>query len=248
MAAKKKARKKTARAETKVVDPRAPVKPTPAALREALEEVRSVLPKIAQPEEPVPGDLVYAMVHAFFAEGLADGVAQEVLRRIENAFVDRNEFRVTEAFEVADLLRDLEIPDLLERCLAVQEAVGQVYNDQNSVSLDLLREASVTERNQFFQRVPAIAPHVSRFLISLISFEECIFSDRSTIRVQMRLGLDPKASAVQEFFSGMRELITPYGHIPLTVGPDSGDGRPTMEPVLSPASVVVRLSPGGKKK
>ena len=247
MAAKKKAKKKAAKSATKVVDPRAAIKPTPAAFRETLDEMRAVLAHVPRPEEPAQGDLIYAMVHSFFSDGIADGVAQEAVRRIETGFVDRNEFRVTEAFEVAELLEDLEIPDLLSRCMAVRQAIGQVYNDQNSVSLDLLREASVTERNQFFQRVPAITPPVSRFLVSLISFEECVFSDRSTIRVQMRLGFDPKASAVQEFVSGLRELIEPYGHIPLIVGPDRDGGQVITEPMLSPASLIVRLAPAKKK-
>ena len=47
----------------------------------------------------------------------------------------------------------------LQRLLGdLREAVAQVYNDQNGVSLDFLREATVSERNQFLVRVPAVTP------------------------------------------------------------------------------------------
>jgi hypothetical protein len=251
MAAKKKTARKKANgskaAPKRPADPREPKKPTPAAMKETLEQVRAVLDKLTPPEEPHEGDLIYAMEHIFLAEDLSDGIGQEAVRRIETGFVDRNEFRVTEAFEVAELLADLEIPDLFDRCHALREAIGQVYNDQNGVSLAFLREASVTDRNQIFQRVPAITPPVVKFLVSLLSFEECIFSSRSTVRVMARMGFDAKAAGVTKFFEDLREMLAPWGHLPLRVGADRTDGRPIADPVLSPASLLVRLGPPRKK-
>jgi hypothetical protein len=244
---KRESRKKPAPAAKVIADPREPKQPTPAVLRETLDEVRTVLAKTPPPAEPVEGDLVYAMEHIFLAEDVSDGIGQEAVRRLETGFVDRNEFRVTEAFEVADMLADLGIPDLFERCRGLRDAIAQLYNDQNSVNLSFLREASVTERNQFFARIPAIPAPVARFLTSLMSFEECIFSPRSTLRVVARLGMDPKAPEVEQFFAELRTMLTPYGHLPLRVGPDRSDGRPHAEPILSPASLVVCLGPPRRK-
>jgi hypothetical protein len=78
----------------------------------------------------------------YFADGLPCGYGQEARRRIAEGFVDRNEFRVTEAFEVEDLLRDLPIPNLFDRCLAVRDSIAQIYNDQNGVNLGFLRDAA----------------------------------------------------------------------------------------------------------
>ena len=150
---KRKAQKKPAAAA--VSDPRSPIKPSPAACQQTVVEVRRVLEQLPVPEQPAPADLVHAMLHIFFADGVVCGYGQESVRRVEEGFVNRNEFRVTEAFEVTELLEDLEIPGLFERCAAVRDAVGQVYSDQNTVSLDFLSEASVTDRNRFFQRTPS---------------------------------------------------------------------------------------------
>ncbi|MEM7201869.1 MAG: hypothetical protein AAF628_16500 [Planctomycetota bacterium] len=243
MAAKKKARKPESSAAP---DPRALLEPTAANCKTVLQAVEAGLKFLEPPAEPHGTDLVYAMEHFFFAEGVASGYGQEAVRRIEGSFVDRNEFRVTEAFQAAELLADLGLPDLFERCTAVREAVAQVYNDQNSVSLDYLREATVTERQHFFMRVPALTPNVARFLVHLLSFEECIFAARSTVRVQQRLGFDPKAPHVEGFFSELRQLLQPYGHLPLRVGADREDGKVILEPELSPACWVGRLATAKK--
>ena len=235
-------KKATKGSESPAADPRAVLAPTPAACEQSVTAVRGVLERLPRPPEPKAGDLVYAMLHIQFADGIPCGYGQEAVRRIERGFVDRNEFRVTEAFEVAELLEDLAIPDLFERCLAVRDAVAQIYNDQNGVSLDFLREASVADRTQFFARIPALTPRVIKYLVAVISCEECIFSERSTQRVQQRLGFEPGAPHVDKMFTDLRDLLRPFGHLPLQVAPDRADGASTLEPVLCPACLVVRLT------
>lgn len=205
-------------------------------------------------EEPEPVtklpqlDFVDALLHLSFSHGLPCGYGQEVLRRIEESFVDRNEFRVTEAFEVEELLRDLDIPDLFDRCLAVRDSIAQIYNDQNGVHLTFLRDASISDRNMFFQRVPAVLPHVQKFLTDLLTLEEICFSEKSTVRAQQRFGLDPKNAAVKKWVDELRALVKPYGHLPLTVGPDGKNGKPSTKHELSPACLLARLAPPAKGK
>lgn len=193
-------------------------------------------------------DFIDALLHLSFAHGLPCGYGQEARRRIEESFVDRNEFRVTEAFEVEELMRDLDIPDTFDRCLAVRESIAQIYNDQNGVHLTFLREASISDRNMFFQRVPAVLPHVQAFLTNLLTLEEICFSEKSTVRAQQRLGLDPKNSAVSKWVDEVRALLKPYGHLPLSVGPHGKDGKPSSKHELSPACLLARLAPPPKGK
>lgn len=193
-------------------------------------------------------DLVEAMLHIYFADGLPCGYGQEARRRISANFVDRNEFRVTEAFEVEDMLRDLPIPGLFDRCLAVRDSVAQIYNDQNGVNLSFLRDAGISDRNTFFQRVPALQPHVVTFLTNLLTLEELCFSDKSTLRAQQRLGLDPKDAAANHFLNSLRALVKPYGQLPLSVGPHLASNKPNLKHTLSPACVLIRLAPAGRKR
>jgi len=242
-AKKRGARKASAAASETVPDPREPVVITPASLNATLAEIEAVLANLTPPEEPRPSDLVDALVHALFAAGLPCGYGQVARRRLHEEYVDRNELRLAEAYETAEVLADLDIPDLFERCRVVQDAIHQIYADQNRVSLDELREASASERKSFFQRVPAVPQSAARFLTDLLNWEEVALSPRSTQRVQQRLGLDPKDKAVEAFVARLRELIAPFGHVPLDVGPDDPKGRPRTEPPLSPACLLARLTP-----
>lgn len=195
-----------------------------------------------------PLDLVDAMMHFYFADGLACGYGQEARRRIADGFVDRNEFRVTEAFEVEDLLRDLPIPNLFDRCLAVRDSVAQIYNDQNGVNLGFLRDAGISDRNTFFQRVPAVQPQVATFLTNLLTLEELCFSEKSTLRAQQRLGLEVKDAHVGKFLDEVRALLKPYGCLPLDVGPNLAGRKVNLKHPLSPACLLVRLAPAGKRR
>lgn len=229
-------------------DPREALPPTPPNLQATLAELEKVLAGLPPPAEPKQLDLVEAVLHIYFADGLPCGYGQEARRRIATGFVDRNEFRVTEAFEVEDLLRDLPIPNLFERCLHVRDSVAQIYGDQNGVNLGFLRDAGIGDRNMFFQRIPALQSHVATFLANLLTIEELVFSDKSTLRAQQRLGIDPKDGPANEFFAAARALLKPYGHLPIDVGPDLPGRKPNLTHVLSPACLLVRLAPAGKRR
>lgn len=246
MATKRKARPSKASAVEAEVDPRSRLEPGDASFAQVLADVDAALGCVPKPEQPAPGDLVHAMMHIILADGLPCGVGQEAIRRIEAEYVDRNEFRVTEAYEVAELLEELGIPNLFERCLELHEVVAQIYNDQNAVVLEFLREAQVSERNNFFNRIPALRPTVAQFLVNVMSLEECLFSDRSTLRVRTRLGLDPKSAKIDKFFEELRARVAPYGHLPLLVGPHPADRKPLQQPALSAACAVERLAPRKK--
>jgi len=249
-------------------DPREPLAPTAEHLQKSLAALKAVLADLPPPPPVVPDagaaapdqasspatgavpplDLVDAMMHFYFADGLACGYGQEARRRIADGFVDRNEFRVTEAFEVEDLLRDLPIPNLFDRCLAVRDSVAQIYNDQNGVNLGFLRDAGISDRNTFFQRVPAVQPQVASFLTNLLTLEELCFSEKSTLRAQQRLGLEAKDAHVGKFLDEVRALLKPYGCLPLDVGPNLAGRKVNLKHPLSPACLLVRLAPAGKRR
>lgn len=272
MTTKKKAKAPAADAPP---DPREPLAPTAENLQRTLAALKAVLADLPPPPQPAaseagsaassgpaasggsdattagvvpPLDLVDAMMHFYFADGLACGYGQEARRRIADGFVDRNEFRVTEAFEVEDLLRDLPIPNLFDRCLAVRDSVAQIYNDQNGVNLGFLRDAGISDRNTFFQRVPAVQPQVASFLTNLLTLEELCFSEKSTLRAQQRLGLEAKDAHVGRFLDEVRALLKPYGCLPLDVGPNLAGRKVNLKHPLSPACLLVRLAPAGKRR
>jgi hypothetical protein len=46
----------------------------------------------------------------------------------------------------------------------------------------------------------------------------------------------------------VRALLKPYGHLPLDVGPHLSTHKPNLSHPLSPACILVRLGPPGKRK
>lgn len=252
-ATKRKTTKKASKKSAKAAEPETPPdlrehrEPTPANLKLTLQELDEVLKDLPQPEEPKEGDLVNALMHFEFCRELPAGFGQECVRRIETEFVDRNEFRVTEAFEIEELMVDLDMPEVFERCLAVHNSVQQIYNDQNSVSLAFMREASITDRNHFFGRVPAIRPEAQHFLVSFLGWEEICISARSSLRTQQRFGLDPKAKAVSEFIDEVRQRFAPWGQLPIQIAPGAPKGKVHTKHDLSPAEILLRLAPPMKK-
>lgn len=244
----KKTAPKKGDARAQPADPRAPLPPTDANVASTLHEVKAVLKHVPAPKEPGRGDLVNALIHIVLAEGLPCGIGQESVRRIELAFVDRNEFRVTEAYEVAELLEDLQIPNLFARCVIVRDSIAQIYNDQNGVSLEFLREAGVSDRQTFFNRVPAIPPKIAKYFSHLLSFEEAIFAEKPPPRVLQRLSIEGSG---EKLCTELREMLKAFGHLPFKVSADSTSeslsSKPHLMPVLSPACLVMRLAPHGKR-
>ena len=99
-----------------------------------------------------------------------------------------------------------------------------------------------------FQRVPAVQPHVATFLSNLLTVEELCFSDKSTLRAQQRLGLDPKDADATKFLTRLRELLAPYGYLPLEVGKHLPSRKANTQHALSPACLLVRLAPAGRRR
>ena len=223
----------------KRVDPRLPVEPKPALLTQTLAELTVILAELEKPAEPQPGDLVSAALHQVLGAGVPCGIAQEALRRFELEFVDRNELRVTEAYETQELLADLGIPDLFERCRTVQQMTGQIYADQNRIDLGAIRALSITERKGMFQRLPAVPPDAIAYLNQILTFEEVLFAPRSAARSQARLGLE--GGGAEDFVVKARDLFQPFGHFPLLIGKHGTD--PSTH-VLCPSCLLARISPG----
>lgn len=223
------------------VDPRAPVEPKPAVLQQTLEECARILAVLDKPAEPQPGDLVAAVIHQVLGAGVPCRVPQEALRRFEAEFVDRNELRVTEAYETEEMLADLDIPDLFDRCRTVQQIVTQVYGDQNRIDLAAIRTLSITERKGMFQRLPAIPPSAVAYLNQVLTFEDVLFAPRSAARSQGKLGLE--GAAGEEFVQRARELFAPIGHLPLVVG-KPGDAAAAH--VLCPSCLLSRIGASRK--
>jgi hypothetical protein len=60
--------------------------------------------------------------------------------------------------------------------------------------------------------------------------------------------MDPKDAAANTFVTEVREMLKKHGQTSLSVGKHLAGGKPNLTHALSPACLLARLAPGGKKR
>ena len=148
------------------------------------------------PSNSLPETVVETGIFCIFAiGGTAPKIALDATKRSVEAFPNWNEFRISDAFEFLEFLEDLQIEDLYDRCEQVLEFVDEVYQDQNHVDLEYLREQSPEERLGALNRYQSLGPALAQYLaLALQDFEGILFH-YSWARVVQRVGIVPRSGS-----------------------------------------------------
>ncbi|MEZ5988330.1 MAG: hypothetical protein R3F30_04260 [Planctomycetota bacterium] len=148
------------------------------------------------PKAGAPENLVQMGIYCFFAVGgTSSKAAIDAMRRLIDNFPDWNEFRISDAYELVEILEDLPIEHLFDRCEQVLEFVNEVYNDRNFVELEYLREYPVEDRPAMLGRYQSLPPSYAHFLALAIQDFEGFLFHYSWARVVQRLGLVPRSGS-----------------------------------------------------
>jgi hypothetical protein len=196
-------------------DPKSP--PKGAAVGKALDLVVTAYGKLAPmeatitvsaaPGSPEPGVVDHAL-YVVLAKDQNPKKAAEAVQRLHSEFVDWNEVRLCEAFEFADLFADLlPGPDLFARCERLKELINQIYQDQNKISLEFLREASPEERAKYLATLPALRPEEVFYVqVALTGFDQVVFHYGSA-RVVQRLGVVKRTGSPTQMVAQLEKLL-----------------------------------------
>jgi len=184
-----------------------PKKISPAELLSTLTKTLGKAATVAS--KNLPDTVVETGIFTIFAlGGTASRTALEAVKRLRDTFPDWNEFRVSDTFEFVEVLEDLNIGDLYDRCEQALEFVREVYKDQNAVDLEFLREREPAERLQLLNRYPALGAGLALHLaLALQDFSGVLF-DYSWARVAHRVGLIPRSGSPKTNVKALAKLYT----------------------------------------
>ena len=155
------------------------------------------------------GEVLDHAVYVLIARNVPRRRAEEAVRRLHTEFVDWNEVRLAEAFELAELWTDLiQVPDLFQRCEKVKSLIAQVYQDQNKISLDMLKEREPEERVQYLEAVQALAPDQRQYLALVLAGMDQVVFHWSLARVVQRLEVVKRTGSPAQMQSLLEGVLT----------------------------------------
>jgi hypothetical protein len=133
---------------------------------------------------------------------------EEAVRRLHTEFVDWNEVRLAEAFELEQLFSDLvPVPDLFQRCERIKALINQVYQDQNKISLDHLREKSADERAKYLATLTPLSADQAFYVnLAVEGFDKVLFH-YSSARVVQRLGIVKRTGSPSQMATQLEQLL-----------------------------------------
>ncbi len=183
-----------------------PKKVTAAKLVAVLNQYMGKVPR--PPQKKSPKTVVETGIFAILAiGGNAAGECMDAVHRLLEAFPDWNEFRISDAIEFYELLAETKIDNLYDRCQRILDFVNDVYQDQNAVDLEFLRDLEPQDRLQILDRYPSLGPPLAYFIaLSLQNYEGVLFN-YSWARVAQRVGLVPRSGSPKVLTASLEKAL-----------------------------------------
>jgi len=104
------------------------------------------------PEPPDPDDPLRRMAIAILGENCSDAEAERAIGRATEAMVDWNELRVSSASEISKIIGNA-IPQGVQRCRKLADALQAVFDRENRMSLDRLRTMGRRDARHFLEQL-----------------------------------------------------------------------------------------------
>lgn len=171
-----------------------PKKLKPGELIEQVAKYMGRAPSLSDKHQPKT--VVELGVFCIFAlGGNSARVSLESTKRLVTSFPEWNEFRVSEAYEFLEVLEGLKVVEPYDRCEQVLEFINEVYQDQNAVDLEFLRDMSPEDRLVALNRYRSLGPALSHYIaLGLQGFRGILFH-YSWARVVQRVGIVPRSGS-----------------------------------------------------
>jgi hypothetical protein len=148
-----------------------------------------------------------ALFCIFSLGGNSAKASLEATQRLVAGFPEWNEFRVSEAYEFLETLSGLELVEPYDRCEQVLEFVDEVYQDQNKVDLEFLREMTPEDRLVALNRYRSLGPALSHYIaLALQGFKGVLFH-YSWARVAQRLAIVARSGSPKALVASMEKAF-----------------------------------------
>ncbi|MAE78119.1 MAG: hypothetical protein CMJ85_14750 [Planctomycetes bacterium] len=143
----------------------------------------------------------------FATGGNSARVSFDAMVRLRKSFSEWNEFRVSEAYEFLEVLEDINVIEPYDHCEKVLEFVNEIYQDQNAVDLEFLRDLDAVDRLIALNRYRSLGPALSHYMaLGLQGFDGILFH-YSWSRVVQRVGIVPRAGSPKALVASLAEVF-----------------------------------------
>ncbi|MCH7802235.1 MAG: hypothetical protein IIC24_11945, partial [Chloroflexi bacterium] len=113
-----------------------------------------------KPPAVEPTDPLEQMLTAILARNATDADAREAYVQLREATVDLNDLRVTSAADICEIVGD-KSPESVARAYAIRDALKEVFDRENKLDLDFLRERGRREARQYLESMKGVDPFVA---------------------------------------------------------------------------------------
>ena len=107
-------------------------------------------PPVVEPTDPLEQILT-----AILARNATDAGARKAYALLREATVDLNDLRVTRAADICEII-GTKSPDAVARAYAIRDALKEVFDRENSLSLDFLRDRGRREARQYLESMKGV--------------------------------------------------------------------------------------------
>ena len=209
----------------------------------------------AEPDGPASS--IIQLVISFLEWNASRKAAETACQRLMSRMVDINDLRVSHPHEVVALLgpRYLQVEERTQRLL---EALQEIFQREQTVTLDMLATRSKKEVRAYLDSLPGVPPYVAA-QVTLVCFEGHAVPVDDRLAELLRAGeiVDPQAT-VEQIESFLERQIraekAPEAHAALRAWVDAGtrrvpaDSRAAKKAGSSRSvSRTTKQSPGKKK-
>lgn len=166
-----------------------------------LQKVRRTLRRrYGKPVPEVAEDVALELLRFVLLEGTTQAVVRDALARLEEAFVDLNEFRVSPAREIAEVIPN--VPQAHLKGARLTKLFNAVFLKHNAMDWDFVRSMGVREVRQYFEKTSGGDPALGAAAVMFFSPGHAVPADSDVCRVLARLEIiqrNEEIPAVQSF-------------------------------------------------
>jgi endonuclease III len=159
-------------------------------------------------------DTLTWLVCAVIGDGVGDGKARSAMKRLQDAFVDWNELRVTPPDEIVPILGAL--PQAREKAVALTGFLNRIFELTNGLSLDFLKDKPKRDARAYLERLEGVGPAAAAHAVLHALEGHAVPVDSGVHRLLSRLGVikaDTPAPAAQ---SALERHVSNRDAIPCT--------------------------------
>jgi endonuclease III len=172
-----------------------------------LQKVRRALrKKYGKPTMELADGVHEQLLRIVLAEETAVRVVDDVMKRLDETFVDLNELRVSLSSEIADAFGD--IPDAHGKAVRLTKLFNEIFLKHNTMDWGFFQSMGVRELRQYFEKINGGGPELAAAAVMFLSSGHAVPAGSDVRRVLQRLELADAEETVQVVQGFLERAVT----------------------------------------